>query len=1701
MNKEISYFKKALIMLMAVMMVFTMMPSMAWADGGTATDGSESITTVAQGNCGYDYGDGDNTALTWSLTNDGVLKIEGDDYMADFEWSNPKNTPGWEQYKDQIKKVIIGEDVWSIGAKAFYGCTQIEQLMMLEESSPTIGAEAFANCTALQTVTFSEGQEIGNRAFAGCIALTEITLPANLYMGEGVFSDCSGLFKATVHSWENGIFENCTSLREVTTSVVTDNMFNGFTALEKVKIEDGIKKLADNMFQGCEHLKEVVVPASIKDLGTGNDVIKNLLSGEGKNNLPLIEENGATYSSDKRVLLSVSTDETNFIIPDSVEIIGPDCFEKNTSLTTIALSNNVEKIGEGAFKNCTALTSITIPNSIKEIPNSAFSGCTALTEVNFAVGLTGIGNSAFQNCSSLETFIIPNTVESIGTYAFNNVGITEIEIPESVTDFGGGYNFSECKKLETALLPNSLTTLPSAMFWKCEKLNYVKLPENLTVISNLAFSGCSNLPAIELPNSLSKIGGQAFENCNALQSITIPNNVIEIGSCAFYFCNKLRTITLPDGLTKIEEGVFWEDKNNNGGIESVVIPATVKTIDYNNFLPIASLKTIYFKGGPTEWNNITWNLKSMFKGSIVYYYGNEHSEENAPVITEQPKSSSFVKDEDATKALSVTVQQPAEGETIQFYWYKNSTESTINGTLVGNSDSTSGLTSTYTPSTDTIGNTYYYCCIVKVGNDGKAAAKYTDIVCISVKNDTFKGSGSQNDPYQLSDLTDLMKLDELIMAGQSTEGIYFKLMDDITLPLDWKPIGGIEGEDIASDANVRPFSGIFDGDNHTVTVAERGLPLFNYVREATVKDLNIYGKDIASDGLVANYIVDYGADGNYNVGTGGSYTPGCPDTIDIIDCTIKAGTSIRGTGFIAGHGAGSGGNTVNLLRCKVEKNVKIGWNFTANKNEGNNGIGSFVGSLNGTIVDCVSYADVYGGNRIGGLAGGKGQSMGLFRIRNSSFHGTVNATGNLAGGIAASGYWSDSAPNTPGVSIENCYVTGNVTAGSKAGGILGGDDGMWQCWGNAYIRNNHFVGKVKATEKDGCAGAIIGYMPALNKYNVITNNYFLEGCGASSAIGKVDGIDTSNAKYATDGTVSKGFVDGTYYFDSSKDDLKYVNKALDPWPNDQYNVIINKNHNRTDDPLGKDVETLGKAMTKAQFADGTVGKLLNKGSGSLKNWDDGKEYGYPVPTDKVYAMELNISGEYKTKYYVGESLDMSGAVFEVVWSDGTITQVPKDQITFSGFDSSKRAGIVVTAEYGAATGEIYLQILKRPDASGESNTIKVHFTMLGDKNHGEPTDATGTHTLKSNNLDTWISEITYTVDMNATVWDVIQRALKENQMTCTATQSLGTVYIESVTHPKEGKISEFTNGNFSGWMYTLNGHHSELGVAQQYLENNDRIIFHYTDDYTVEEGSEKWNTPGAGVIEEVKDVTTDTKTGTTTAPTEVKLTEKVNADGTKTKVAEVKVSADNQKEILKQAKANKSKEIILNVATKAVGEAAKADVTLDKSFIDSIVKDTDAKLTVKTPFGDKTYTQDELKAMSAAATGSTVTIAVEKVAEEPEVDVKALTAKLTPVARSVKTAKKNVKVTVSLDKQDKEILSQLTEAGYTVKYRFYRSTKKSAGFKSTVTKKTASYTNTSGKKGTKYFYKVQVRVYDEKGKLVARTALKQCKYASRTWTR
>ena len=262
---------------------------------------------------------------------------------------------------------------------------------------------------------------------------------------------------------------------------------------------------------------------------------------------------------------------------------------------------------------------------------------------------------------------------------------------------------------------------------------------------------------------------------------------------------------------------------------------------------------------------------------------------------------------------------------------------------------------------------------------------------------------------------------------------------------------------------------------------------------------------------------------------------------------------------------------------------------------------------------------------------------------------------------------------------------------------------------------------------------------------------------------------------------------------------------------------------------------------------------------------------------------------------------------------------------------------------------------------------------------------------------------------------------------------------------------------------------------------------------------------GAAAMPESEVVTTG-KAGSavTTSPAEVKVSGTTGA---------VTVKADNQKEILKQAKEKKSAQVILVVANSDAKGAEKLELNLEKSFLESLLKDTSAKLVVKTPLGQKTYERDELQKLVNETTGTTVKAEINKdnvdaQTEEPIEENAAKIAKaksivkdMKLVARSGKTAKKNIKAVLKSDAKVKASIKELKDLGFTVKYRFYRSTKKAASYKSTVTKKTATYMNTSGKKGTKYFYKVQVRVYDENGKLVAKTALKQCKYASRTWTK
>ena len=1087
------------------------------------------------------------------------------------------------------------------------------------------------------------------------------------------------------------------------------------------------------------------------------------------------------------------------------------------------------------------------------------------------------------------------------------------------------------------------------------------------------------------------------------------------------------------------------------------------------------------------------------------------------------------------------------------------------------------------PQQDVLGN-YYYYVKVTVENNGQPNSKVSSPLKLTFKAATdvvtkLEGTGSNEDPFRIYEQKDLEYIKSMVegtadspYAPYDFAGQTLRFENDITLNTEWKPIGALKegGKEDDRGISLLPFSGILDGNNKTVTVADYGKPLFNYVRKSTVKNLKIQGAHIQGYGLVDKYVVDYGENATY------VNDPVKLRTIDIENVTIVSGTKILKAGFIGGYA--SGANAVNIRNCTVEKGVIIGddgtWGDLGDTSffypyisapavngglfDHRDMIGSFGGAFNGTITNSVSYATVYGRTFVGGLIGMKGQSMGPCTILNSAFLGEVVASGNRAGGISGAGYIAGSAPGTPTIQVCNCYVNAKISGADEVGGIVGSESGHveFNDTGDEYgvkgavsITDNFFYGELKATSGAN-VGGILGYVNDFTKKSGEATNFYLKDCGAKDGIGgSVSGKMVGTEKYAAEATLR-------------------------------------------------------------EFLDGTILTKLNASKTSYQNWELKENANFPTISKTPVVTSLSIEGDYKTEYVLGEELDLTGIRIYANWSDKKRTELAiGTDVIYSGYDKNIRGQQTITFQYKAIRATIGITVLKQDNVENPK-TISVLFSLLGDRIHDSDTDGK-IHTLETGGLTSWYSNESYSVGINDTVWDLLQKVeAKHSKEIKFHNQGnyIDYLYYDSTGNSKfdtTTAIGEFTNGKLSGWMYTLNGTHPALGIEEQYLENGDRIIWHYTDDYMKEPDTKDWIIPDkVEKTDEVKAVTTSGAAGSasTTAPTEVKVTEKKNADGTKETVAESKVSTDNQKEILKQAAEKKSAEIILEVSKADSKGADSVQLSLDVTFVKNVADKTNADLTVNTENGKVTLDQETIKTVLAEAKGATITLEVSKVskptevqkkaaganghllkltiksgdkvisdfnkgkvkvvaeivsklldkkvaaihiaddgkieqlagkvltiggkkyyefttphfstfalvdadelglevAEEPTVDAKALTAKLTPVARSAKTAKKNVKVTVRLDKQDKAIVQELKDAGYTVKYRFYRSTKKTAGYKAAVTKKTTSYTNTSGKKGTKYFYKVQVRVYDENGKLTAKTALKQCKYASRAWSR
>ncbi len=268
---------------------------------------------------------------------------------------------------------------------------------------------------------------------------------------------------------------------------------------------------------------------------------------------------------------------------------------------------------------------------------------------------------------------------------------------------------------------------------------------------------------------------------------------------------------------------------------------------------------------------------------------------------------------------------------------------------------------------------------------------------------------------------------------------------------------------------------------------------------------------------------------------------------------------------------------------------------------------------------------------------------------------------------------------------------------------------------------------------------------------------------------------------------------------------------------------------------------------------------------------------------------LEISGSYKTEYLVGEQLDLAGMVMTAKWNDGSETNVSTKDVTVSGYDAQKQGVQTVTLTYQGMSVTISVTVVN------QTGTVTVTFTMLGDSAHGENGSV---HTLTGGGLTTWISKKSYTMESTDTVLDLLAKACGENGITYVYSGG----YVSSVT--KGGTtLADFTNGSNSGWMYTLNGAHPDKAVNEQLLSDGDSIVFHYTDDYTKENGGS--DNPEDTAVQ--------------------KVIEKINAIGTVSYTNACKQKIDAARKAY-DALSFADKKKVTNIATLEAAEKAYADL-------------------------------------------------------------------------------------------------------------------------------------------------------------------------------
>jgi hypothetical protein len=281
-----------------------------------------------------------------------------------------------------------------------------------------------------------------------------------------------------------------------------------------------------------------------------------------------IDEYGAKYSVDKKILLHIPDEIKHYTIHPNTERLTVNFRSPKSLLETIVLNDTFLSVFD--LSHC-RVKAIIVPEQHKEY--------TSLDGVVYSKDRTEL--VCYPKNKPDNEFIVPHTVEKISSKIFFFAKLSDIKVDKD------NKHFTDTDGVLLSKDRNQLVRYP-----RCKENTSYIVPETVEIISDHAFRGCKYLESIILPERLKTIGSAVFSGCSALTSLFIPRNVENLSFDSLPKYNYTINIQIDSNnenyiifdnviYSKDKKTLIWYRRNNESN--SFTIPDTVEVIGKEAF--------------------------------------------------------------------------------------------------------------------------------------------------------------------------------------------------------------------------------------------------------------------------------------------------------------------------------------------------------------------------------------------------------------------------------------------------------------------------------------------------------------------------------------------------------------------------------------------------------------------------------------------------------------------------------------------------------------------------------------------------------------------------------------------------------------------------------------------------------------------------------------------------------------------------------------------------------------------------------------------------------------------------------------------------------------------------------------------------------------------------------------------------------------